>query len=94
MVSGTGLDRGLADRDRPVQIRQRARALEPTPPRRSRIFSSDVFPIEEIELNQTTESIVRGSRSPFSRFGAAFDSVQRVAVLGWGPRPRPGAQSS
>jgi ketol-acid reductoisomerase len=51
-------------------------------------FSSDVFAVEELELDGRVESIVRGSRSLFPRLGDAFAGVQRIAVLGWGPQGR------
>jgi ketol-acid reductoisomerase len=51
-------------------------------------FSSDVFPVEDLELDGRVESIVRGSRSLFARLGEAFEGVQRIAILGWGPQGR------
>lgn len=47
-------------------------------------FDTKCFNKEAIELNKTTEYIIRGGRDVFSNLPAAFAHVKEVAVIGWG----------
>lgn len=47
-------------------------------------FDTKAFSKEQIKLGDTEEFIVRGGRDVFSSLPAAFKSVKKVGVIGWG----------
>lgn len=56
-------------------------------------FDTKVFKKEPLNLNDTTEYIVRGGRDIFDRLPQAFSSVKEVAVIGWGSQGPAQAQN-
>lgn len=68
----------------PSVLEERAKAAD---------FQTAVFDKEAIRLAQTTEYIVRGGRDVFSKLPAAFASVKRVGVIGWGSQGPAQAQN-
>jgi ketol-acid reductoisomerase len=51
-------------------------------------FSSAVFALETIELDKTTETILRGGRHLFPLLPAALEGIDQIGVIGWGPQGR------
>ena len=49
-------------------------------------FQTTVFDKEYIQLADRREAIVRGGRHLFSRLPAAFEGIERIGVIGWGPQ--------
>lgn len=49
-------------------------------------FSSSVFDKEYITLGGTREGIVRGGRHLFDRLPRAFEGINQIGVIGWGPQ--------
>lgn len=56
-------------------------------------FTSDIFPVEEIELDGTVESFLAGGRHLFPLLPKALRGVEEIAVIGWGPQGRAQAQN-
>lgn len=56
-------------------------------------FDTSVFDKEYITLADRREAIVRGGRHLFDRLPAAFDGVQQIGVIGWGPQGSAQAQN-
>ncbi|WP_033341602.1 ketol-acid reductoisomerase [Catenuloplanes japonicus] len=56
-------------------------------------FETGVFDKEYIALHGGREAIVRGGRDLFARLPRAFDGVNQVAVIGWGPQASAQAQN-
>lgn len=56
-------------------------------------FQTDVFDKEYIQLADRREAIVRGGRNLFSRLPAAFEGVDQIGVIGWGPQGSAQAQN-
>ncbi|MFC4951147.1 ketol-acid reductoisomerase [Pseudonocardia sp. GCM10023141] len=52
------------------------------------VFTSAVFPVEEMSVPGGTETILRGGRNLFPQLPAAFAGVRRIGVIGWGPQGR------
>lgn len=68
----------------PSVLEERAKAAD---------FSTKHFIKEPINLAGTTEYIVRGGRDIFSSLPAAFASVKKVGVIGWGSQGPAQAQN-
>ncbi|GAA2524996.1 hypothetical protein [Winogradskya humida] len=49
-------------------------------------FRTDVFDKEYITLNETREGIVVGGRHLLDRLPRAFEGVDQIGVIGWGPQ--------
>jgi ketol-acid reductoisomerase len=56
-------------------------------------FQTTVFDKEYIQLADRREAIVRGGRHLFSRLPAAFEGVDQIGVIGWGPQGSAQAQN-
>ncbi|SDT03096.1 hypothetical protein [Actinoplanes derwentensis] len=56
-------------------------------------FRTTVFDKEYITLAGTREGIVRGGRHLFDRLPQAFEGVDQIAVIGWGPQGSAQAQN-
>lgn len=56
-------------------------------------FSSDIFEVETIELDDTKELIVRGGRDKFPLVHKAFEGIKQIGVLGWGSQGPAQAQN-
>jgi ketol-acid reductoisomerase len=56
-------------------------------------FESAVFDKEYIALAERREAIVRGGRHLFDRLPRAFDGVNQIGVIGWGPQGSAQAQN-
>lgn len=68
----------------PSVIEERAKAAD---------FDTKHFKKEMIHLADTTEYIIRGGRDVFSSLPAAFASVKKVGVIGWGSQGPAQAQN-
>jgi ketol-acid reductoisomerase len=56
-------------------------------------FQTDVFDKQYINLNDTREGIVVGGRHLFERLPRAFEGVNQIGVIGWGPQASAQAQN-
>jgi ketol-acid reductoisomerase len=56
-------------------------------------FQTTVFEKEYITLGDRREAIVRGGRHLFDRLPAAFDGINQIGVIGWGPQGSAQAQN-
>ncbi len=56
-------------------------------------FSSKIFNIEEIQLADSKEKILRGGRHLFNLLPRAFDGINQIAVIGWGSQGPAQAQN-
>ncbi len=56
-------------------------------------FASKHFEVEEIQLADTSEKIVRGGRHLFTKLPDAFDGIRQIAVIGWGSQGPAQAQN-
>ncbi|MBT0769898.1 hypothetical protein KIH74_13255 [Kineosporia sp. J2-2] len=56
-------------------------------------FETTTFDKEYIVLNDTREGIVRGGRDLFDRLPQAFEGVEQIGVIGWGPQASAQAQN-
>jgi ketol-acid reductoisomerase len=56
-------------------------------------FETSVFDKEYITLAGTREGIVRGGRDRFDRLPRAFEGINQIAVIGWGPQGSAQAQN-
>jgi ketol-acid reductoisomerase len=56
-------------------------------------FETDVFDKEYIAVADRREAIVRGGRHLFDRLPAAFEGVNQIGVIGWGPQASAQAQN-
>ncbi|GLY02445.1 MULTISPECIES: ketol-acid reductoisomerase [Actinoplanes] len=56
-------------------------------------FETHVFDKEYITLAGTREAIVRGGRDLFGRLPRAFEGINQIAVIGWGPQGSAQAQN-
>jgi len=56
-------------------------------------FATSVFDKEYITLSGTREAIVRGGRNLFDRLPRAFEGINQIAVIGWGPQGSAQAQN-
>jgi ketol-acid reductoisomerase len=56
-------------------------------------FETTVFDKEYIQVADRREAIVRGGRHLFSRLPAAFEGVEQIGVIGWGPQGSAQAQN-
>lgn len=56
-------------------------------------FTTSVFDKEYITLAGTREGIVRGGRHLFDRLPHAFEGVNQIGVIGWGPQGSAQAQN-
>jgi ketol-acid reductoisomerase len=56
-------------------------------------FSSSVFEPVEVNLADTTETIVKGGRDLFPLLPKAFDGIKNIGVIGWGSQAPAQAQN-
>ena len=56
-------------------------------------FQSDIFPVDEIELDGTVESVLVGGRHLLPLLPQAFTGVDEIAVIGWGSQGPAQAQN-
>jgi len=56
-------------------------------------FTSTIFEQELITVADQTEAIVRGGRHLFGLLPRAFEGIQRIGVIGWGPQGSAQAQN-
>lgn len=56
-------------------------------------FDTKVFEKEYITVADRREAIVRGGRHLFDRLPAAFEGVEQIGVIGWGPQASAQAQN-
>jgi len=56
-------------------------------------FSSTIFTTTDVELAETTETIVKGGRDLFPLLPKAFEGISRVGVIGWGSQAPAQAQN-
>jgi ketol-acid reductoisomerase len=56
-------------------------------------FDTTVFDKEYISLSGSREAIVRGGRDLFDRLPAAFEGINQIGVIGWGPQGSAQAQN-
>src|SRR5438132_469434 len=56
-------------------------------------FSSQVFPVENVELAGQQEQIVKGGRHLFPLLSQAFAGVRQIGVIGWGSQGPAQAQN-
>ncbi|GLZ02017.1 hypothetical protein [Actinoplanes sp. NBRC 103695] len=56
-------------------------------------FETGVFDKEYITLVDTREGIVRGGRDLFDRLPRAFEGINQIGVIGWGPQGSAQAQN-
>jgi ketol-acid reductoisomerase len=56
-------------------------------------FETSIFEKEYISLSGTREGIVRGGRDLLDRLPRAFEGVNQIAVIGWGPQGSAQAQN-
>eukprot|EP00965_Chrysotila_dentata_P205087 6182737-Pleurochrysis_carterae.AAC.1 len=47
-------------------------------------FTSEVFPIDEITMHDSTEQVVKGGRNLFPLLPKALKGVKQIGVIGWG----------
>ena len=51
-------------------------------------MESSVFDLTTIDLGGRKERVLRGGRHLFPRLVRAFDGIERIGVIGWGPQGR------
>lgn len=56
-------------------------------------FDTNVFDKRYIDLNGTREAIVVGGRHLFDRLPRAFEGINQIGVIGWGPQASAQAQN-
>lgn len=56
-------------------------------------YTTNVFTKEEVNLAGTTEYLIRGGRSLFSKLIQAFDGIKTIGVIGWGSQGPAQAQN-
>ncbi len=56
-------------------------------------FTSDVFSPIEVQLADTTETIVKGGRDLFPLLPKAFEGIKKIGVIGWGSQAPAQAQN-
>lgn len=56
-------------------------------------LESDVFKIEDLQIGDTTEQIVRGGRDKFHLLKAGFRGINQIGVIGWGSQGPAQAQN-
>jgi len=56
-------------------------------------FKSSIFETEEIQLADTTETILRGGRNLFEKLPKAFEGIKSIGVIGWGSQAPAQAQN-
>src|SRR5690606_31735063 len=56
-------------------------------------FSSKVFPVDRLELENRTEQIVKGGRHLFPLLPKAFEGIRQIGVIGWGSQGPAQAQN-
>jgi ketol-acid reductoisomerase len=56
-------------------------------------FETNVFDKEYITVADRREAVVRGGRHLFDRLPAAFEGVNQIGVIGWGPQASAQAQN-
>ena len=56
-------------------------------------FETTIFDKEYVPLADRREAVVRGGRHLFSRLPAAFEGVNQIGVIGWGPQGSAQAQN-
>ncbi len=79
-----------------VAFRHRARRSQPEGVRRMPLdlkFTSEVFPVETVDMNGHTEYIVRGGRHLFQRLPEALAGIEQIGVIGWGSQGPAQAQN-
>ena len=54
----------------------------------NQVVRSDLFDLVDLELDASREQILMGGRHLFSRLRDAFDRVDQIGVIGWGPQGR------
>lgn len=56
-------------------------------------FTSDIFPIEQIELDGSIESVLVGGRHLLPLLPQAFKGIEEIGVIGWGSQAPAQAQN-
>jgi len=56
-------------------------------------FTSDIFPVETLDLGGHQEKIVRGGRHLFRLLPKAFEGIKQIGVVGWGSQGPAQAQN-
>src|SRR5581483_10893853 len=56
-------------------------------------FTSNVFEVETIQLNDAQEQIVKGGRHLFPLLPRAFAGIKQIGVIGWGSQGPAQAQN-
>jgi ketol-acid reductoisomerase len=56
-------------------------------------FESDIFPVQTIELEGRTESVLVGSRDLLPLLPQAFRGIEQIGVIGWGTQGRAQARN-
>lgn len=56
-------------------------------------FQSDIFPIDEVELDGTVESVLVGGRHLLPLLPQALRGIEEIAVIGWGSQAPAQAQN-
>lgn len=56
-------------------------------------FSSKVFKTQDVQLADTTETIVKGGRDLFPLLPKAFEGIKNIGVIGWGSQAPAQAQN-
>jgi ketol-acid reductoisomerase len=59
----------------------------------NRSFTSNVFEPVEVQLADTTETIVKGGRNLFPLLPKAFEGIKNIGVIGWGSQAPAQAQN-
>jgi len=69
----------------PIAVNQGTSALS--------AFSSDIFKTEDVQLAETTETIVKGGRDLFPLLPKAFEGIKNIGFIGWGSQAPAQAQN-
>jgi len=56
-------------------------------------FSSEIFETTEVQLADTSETIVKGGRDLFPLLPKAFEGIENIGVIGWGSQAPAQAQN-
>lgn len=56
-------------------------------------FTSNIFPVVDIQLADRNERIVRGSRDLFPKLSQAFRDIRQIGIIGWGPQGQAQSQN-
>jgi ketol-acid reductoisomerase len=56
-------------------------------------FTSKIFETQQVNLADTTETIVKGGRDLFDKLPEAFSGIQKIGVIGWGSQAPAQAQN-